>query len=99
MGKFIIIIIMGFLDPTMEFDSFKLNTYDGRPFTFQSIEKCYDHVEENLLSLTIAGMRQFPDAVVVERILCVDAERNTNGVNALKIPKPRINQPKYKEPL
>ena len=72
MEKFIIVIVMLFLDPNIKKESFEVETFDGKSLNFKSIQECYAHVEDNFFHLKLAGEYYFPSAFAVDKILCID---------------------------
>tara|TARA_R110000824_G_C15126436_1_gene668590 strand:+ start:544 stop:777 length:234 start_codon:yes stop_codon:yes gene_type:complete len=72
MEKFIIVIVMLFAEPTIKQEYFEVETYEGNPLNFLSIQECYAHVEDNFFHLKLAGEYYFPSAFAVDKILCID---------------------------
>ena len=79
MKVFIIAIVMWWADPTMRpaDDSVEIKTLFGKPLYFQTMEACFDHVDENLEALKGFGRAYYPTSNAVARILCVEKELNS----------------------
>ena len=75
MNIFIIAIVMFFADPNRPAwleDSVEIKTQDGVPLRFTTKEKCLTYVDTHLSKLTEFGKAQYPDAVTVKSIYCVE---------------------------
>ena len=75
--KFIILIIMFFGDPTYSGeDAVKVLERYGKPLTFNGLEECGEHIEENLEDLKKFGKFIYPEAAAVKQILCIRAPKD-----------------------
>ena len=55
--KYMILIVMFLADPSERMDSVKVETLYNKPLVFESYEKCFDHVQENLEALKRFGRK------------------------------------------
>jgi len=75
--KFVILIIMFFGDPTYSGeDAVKVLERYGKPLTFNTLEECGKHIEENLEELKMFGKVVYPEAAAVKQILCIRAPKD-----------------------
>ena len=72
--KYMILIVMFLADPTEKLDAVKVKTLYNKPLVFESYEKCFDHVQENLEALKGFGRKVFENKATVKQILCVEEE-------------------------
>ena len=72
--KYMILIVMFLADPSERMDSVKIETLYNKPLVFESYEKCFDHVQENLEALKGFGRKVFENKAIVKQILCIEEE-------------------------
>ena len=72
--KYMILIVMFLADPSEKMDSVKVETLYNKPLVFESYEKCFDHVQENLEALKRFGRIVFENKAIVKQILCIEEE-------------------------
>ena len=70
--KYMILIVMFLADPSERMDSVKVETLYNKPLVFESYEKCFDQVQENLEALKRFGRKVFENKAIVKQILCIE---------------------------
>lgn len=62
MYEIIILMYVGFA--TLEDDALRVESMNGKPLVFYSLEQCRDHVENNIYALHAFGRETFKGALV-----------------------------------
>ena len=70
MSKFVIVIVMWFTTPVVHVDAIEVDSYNGKPLDFKSIEECFIHIGNNYESLRSFGKERFPQSIGLKEILC-----------------------------
>lgn len=78
MKIFMISIVMWWADPmTIPWpgnDAVEIQTQYGKQLYFETLEDCYNHVDDNLDHLIRFGHMYYPTADAVGKIICVEKE-------------------------
>ena len=81
MKELIILIIMAFADPYHAGDdAVAVETLNGEPLVFQSVDECMYYVHDNVDQLKAFGHKIYPNATAVKSINCVENLPNWTGV-------------------
>lgn len=76
MKVFVISIVMWwanpFDNPWPHNDTVEIQTYNGKPLYFKTVDQCFEHIDQNLQNLIQVGHSHYPSATDVNQILCVE---------------------------
>ena len=89
MKTIFILITMFFADYTYQGnDAISVETQNGQPLRFATMESCFEYVDENvegLKAFAIANWADMNPPPLVKQILCVDESRELDGSQKGKV--------------
>jgi hypothetical protein len=71
---FIIAIVMFWMNPldVPYHDAIEVQTWNDQPLRFDNPGHCWKHISQNFDTLMVFAHTEFPDAIAVKNIVCVE---------------------------
>tara|TARA_Y100000114_G_scaffold75335_1_gene69084 strand:+ start:97 stop:336 length:240 start_codon:yes stop_codon:yes gene_type:complete len=71
---FIIAIVMFWMNPldVPYHDAIEVQTWNDKPLRFDNPGHCWKHISQNFDTLMVFAHTEFPDAIAVKNIICVE---------------------------